>query len=84
MLLIIGAIFVVLVVFRFGLTLLGFKVKPILPARGRSRYYADLAIIAMLLLMAAILAGLPRSFGTALAIVVIATLVATVLDMRRK
>jgi hypothetical protein len=78
------AILLVLLIIRFGLRLAGFRMKPWLPQSGRARYRIDLAITALFLVLIAWLLGVHPSFGMALVIAVVASVVVAGLEAMRK
>jgi hypothetical protein len=80
---VVGTIFLVLLLIRFGLRLAGFRLKPWLPKSGRNRYYADLVLSAVVLLLIALPLGFHPSYGMALVIVLMATIIAMGLESRR-
>jgi hypothetical protein len=63
---------------------MGFRLRPWLPQTGRGRYFADVVIVAPILLCLAIVAGFSSSFGMALTIAVLAGLIAMGLETLRK
>ena len=81
---IVGVVFLVVVLVRFAAKLMGFQLRPWLPQSGRRRYFADVVITAPILLCLAIIAGFSPSFGTALAIAIMAGLIAMGLEAMRK
>lgn len=81
---IVGVVFLIVLLVRLAATLMGFRLRPWLPAGGRGRYFADVVIAAPILLCVAIVAGFSPSFGLALTIAVLAGLIATALETIRK